>query len=137
MKKILDGEKRVELRRRKPRSGPGDWIAIYETMPSKSLVAVAQIIELKVSSPQRLWSRVKHDAGVEKHEYDEYFQGANKAVGIEIEQPILFTSPVPLDQLREIWPCFNPPQGFLYLNTKQIQFVFDQIEPRQEEKMVA
>ncbi|MBN73820.1 MAG: hypothetical protein CME32_31575 [Gimesia sp.] len=130
VKKILDGEKRVELRRRKPRSVPGDWIAIYATIPSKSLVAVAQISEIKVSSPQLLWGRVKHDAGVEKHEYDEYFQGANQAVGIVIIQPKMLFRPLPLDELRVMWPQFNPPQGFLYLSDQQTQQIFGFIDER-------
>lgn len=128
VEKILSGEKRVELRRRKPRCVPGDWIAIYETTPTKELVAIAQVSEVRVNSPQCLWRSVNAISGVSKREFDDYFTGSDKAVGILIQQPVVLPRPVPLAHLRREWRNFNPPQGFLYLTRSQMQFVLDRVE---------
>jgi hypothetical protein len=45
-----------------------------------------------------------------------------------IQQPKPLPTPVPLAELREAWPQFNPPQGFLYLSANQVRFVLDRIE---------
>lgn len=125
--KILSGEKRVELRRRKPRSLPGDWVAIYETSPTKALVAIAQVIEVRVMSPHCLWRSVNSIAGVNKREFDDYFMGANQAVGIVIQTPLKLSKPIQLDDLRKTWDRFNPPQGYLYLTQSQSQHVIDRV----------
>lgn len=130
VERILDGEKQVELRRRKPRSQPDDWMAIYESSPTKSLVAIAQVTEVRVHSPQCLWRGVRSVAGIAKHEFDEYFADCNRAVGIMFHSVIRLTDPVPLDDLRSSWPGFHPPQGFLYLSQTQKALVLDRIPQR-------
>ena len=127
VEKILSGDKRVELRRRKPRSQPGDWLAIYESAPTMALVAVTQITEVRANSPQYLWRSVGPISGVTKKEFDDYFTGTDQAVGIMIEVPTELHSPIPLSDLRTAWPRFNPPQGFLYLSDEQQRFVIDQV----------
>lgn len=127
VEKIRSGEKRVELRRRKPRSQPTDWLAIYECSPTMALVAVAQIVEVRVSSPRCLWRRVRSIAGVTKKEFDAYFIGSDQAIGIEIQTPLELPTPIPLDDLRVAWPRFNPPQGFIYLTESQQQFVIERL----------
>jgi len=125
VEKILNGEKQAELRRRKPRSKPGDWLAIYETTPSKLLVAVAKVVEVRVSNPRCLWRSCGSVSGVTRREFNEYFTGTDQAVGIMIQPPLAIPRPVPLDELRAAWPGFNPPQGFIYLSDVQQEFVFD------------
>lgn len=127
VEKIFQGEKRVELRRRRPRSSPGDWIAVYSTMPQKKLVGVVQIAEIRVSSPDSLWQSVRQIAGVNHSSYSSYFDGANLAIGILLANPILFSTPIPLKRLRQEWPDFHPPQGFRYLIDEQIEFVIQRL----------
>jgi len=126
--KFRNGTKRVELRRRRPRSQSGDWMAIYESSPTMALVAVARISEVRASSPQCLWRRAGKMSGVSKKEFDEYFAGTDQAVGIFIDQPTELPFPVPLSDLRSVWPKFNPPQAFLYLSDEQQKYVFDQFD---------
>lgn len=125
VEKILSGEKGVELRRRKPRSLPGDWLAIYESAPTMALVAITQITEVRVSSPQCLWRKVGPISGITKDEFDEYFAGTDRAIGIAIKSTLELATPIPLADLRSAWPRFHPPQGFIYLSDSQRQFVLD------------
>ena len=128
VEKILSGEKSVELRRRKPRSLPGDWLAIYETAPTMALVAVTQITEVRINSPQCLWRSIGPVSGITKDEFDEYFAGTDRAVGIVIKSTLELAKPIPLADLRRAWPRFHPPQGFIYLSDSRRQFVLDRAE---------
>lgn len=130
VEKILDGQKRVELRRRKPRSQPDDWMAIYESSPTKALVAIAQVTEVRIKSPQCLWRSVRSIAGIQKQEFDEYFTDCDNAVGIMFRSVIALPSPIQLDDLRSSWPGFHPPQGFLYLTNAQKELVLQGIPKR-------
>jgi predicted transcriptional regulator len=121
--KIFAGEKRVELRRRRPKLKSGDLIAIYATAPRCELVGLARVVNLHESTPQGLWDVVANDAGVDRERYDRYFSGSTKAIGIVLENPVAFLCAPTLEQLRRTWPGFHPPQGFCYLNPEQTPFI--------------
>ena len=121
--KIMVGEKTIELRRQRPRSVVGDWIAVYATTPDRCLRGIVQVKDVRVGDVREIWCQVRTQAGVTKQEYESYFYGAEKAVGIVLKNPISLEIPMPLDQLRETWPNFQPPQGFRYLNNEQVKFV--------------
>ena len=129
-KKILDGEKLVEFRRRRPRSNAGDLIAIYESSPTMALVAVAQVAEVRIESPKCLWRNVQSVAGITKAEFDCYYHGCENAVGIVLKSISVMPDPVSLKDLREEWPKFHPPQGFRYLGESESQFVLSNIPKR-------
>lgn len=121
--RILTGEKTIELRRQRPRSKAGDWIAVYSTTPERQLRGIVQIKEVRVETVGDLWREARSHASVTKKEYDAYFCDADQAVGIVLENPIAFPTPVSLADLRHEWPRFQPPQGFRYLNDEQAQYV--------------
>lgn len=135
--KIFRGEKQVELRRRRPRSNPGDWIAVYSTIPEKQLVGIVQVEEVRVKSPECLWRSVREIAGLKRSDYLGYFCGADQAVGIMIGNPTLLTKPVTLDELRTTWPGFHPPQSFRYLTQEQVQFVVDRLGGTRRQQIAA
>jgi predicted transcriptional regulator len=127
VRKILNGDKLVELRKQKPRSNAGDWIAIYESSPTMALVAVAQVAEVNVLPPKRLWRSVQSTAGITKAEFDNYFNNCENAVGIVLQAVTELPAPVSLNDLRERWPNFHPPQGFRYLGKTESCFVLSKI----------
>lgn len=120
---ILSGQKTVELRRRKPRCVPGDWVAVYSTTPERCLRGIAQVKDVRVGSVRDMWLRVREHAGVSRSEYDEYFAGSKQAIGIQLTNPITLLAPISLSELRNEWPDFQPPQGFRYLDEEQIKFI--------------
>ncbi len=127
---ILSGRKTVELRRLRPRCVPGDWIAIYSTTPERCLRGVAQVSEVTASDSRELWEKVRPSAGVSRVEYETYFAGAKQAVGIVLANPKRLVSPVSLTELRCVWPEFQPPQSFRYLDREQIDFVLSRLNER-------
>jgi len=137
VEKIFNGEKQVELRRRRPRVHPGDWIAIYSSTPHKMLIGVVQIKAVMVAPPSRLWHSVKAVACLKRSAFLSYFDGSSQAVGIAIENPIRLPDPVSLDELRHAWPGFQPPQEFRYLTEKQIDFVVQQLGQDERHRVAA
>ncbi|QDT65631.1 hypothetical protein [Calycomorphotria hydatis] len=126
--KMRAGEKVVELRKQKPRSEPLDWMAIYECSPTMAIVAIAQVSEVAVGNPKRLWRELSSMVGVNKVEFDTYFSGAAKAVGIRISKLMELSDPISLDDFRERWPGFHPPQGFVYLDSFQVDFLMQRVD---------
>ena len=137
VEKILCGEKRVELRRQRPRCQPNDLIAIYSSTPEKLLVGVARINEVRVNSPECLWHDVRAFAGISRPAFFDYFTGADKAVGLMITNVVPLLTPVTLDDLRTEWPGFHPPQGFRYLTASQIDFVLRNLDSPMPDRVTA
>lgn len=127
VRKILSGEKTVELRRQRPRCKAGDWIAIYATTPERCLCGIVQVREVQIGEVDEMWQSVRKQAGVTRDQYDTYFTGSKQAVGIVLENPRTLPAPVSLSELRRVWPEFHPPQSFRYLNEDQIEFVNSQV----------
>lgn len=120
VEKILDGQKTVELRKVKPQLEIGDFILVYESSPSKSLIGWFEIKEIICEKPKILWKKVKNDAGVTKKEFDTYYQKSDMGVAIRIEDRHTIKKPIPLHTVREKWTKFRPPQSFHYLKEEEI-----------------
>lgn len=116
---ILDGSKTVELRRQLPRVNPGDLIALYVSSPVKQLVATLEVVSVETGAPGKLWSVVSAHAGLSRREYDDYFEGAKRAVGIFLRNVRRRRSPVSLNRLRSLIDGFTPPQSFRYLRDQE------------------
>lgn len=80
------------------------------------LVAQFQITSVDRLPLVLLWQTVRHDAGVTKKEFDDYFAGLDSGVAIHISDVKKFRKSVSLDDLRRAWRGFHPPQGFRYLD---------------------
>jgi predicted transcriptional regulator len=113
---ILRGEKTFELRRRAPGLRAGSWIALYATAPEQALTGLVRAEEILVGHPESLWDKVRDGCALEPREYWKYYAGASRAVGIRLADPIPFSEPLRLAQLRRIWPGFRPPRSFCYLD---------------------
>jgi predicted transcriptional regulator len=113
---ILAGVKRVELRRRLPRIAAGDAVVIYATVPTTAVVGFFTVESVERLPLGPLWRRVRDVAGVTRAEYLAYFDGLVEGVAIFVRKAQRLSQPLPLRQLRALWPGFHPPQGFRYLD---------------------
>lgn len=116
---ILSGEKKVELRRRKPsvENGPG---LIYSTTPKMELAATFDVEAVTRTSLSLLWPMVRDVACVTRKEFDAYFQGLESGVVIHLANVRSLQAPISLSSLRIHWPGFQPPQGFRYLDEAEV-----------------
>jgi predicted transcriptional regulator/DNA-binding XRE family transcriptional regulator len=115
-KKIIQGEKTVELRRRFPVSAPrGTFAYIYSTSPVQAMVGRAEITDVIKLPVSQIWRRFSDSASIKKSEFDAYFCGVNEGFALKFANAQPLPRQLDLSELRERFG-FEPPQSFLYAN---------------------
>jgi len=117
--KILDGSKKVELRRTRPVVEVGQPVVIYATVPSAAVVASCTVAEIRTGTPAEIWSMVSALVGVSRAEYNQYFAGSQTAVAIYLEDVEALADQVTLTHLRSTGP-FHPPQTWHFLDRARL-----------------
>jgi predicted transcriptional regulator len=112
---IFEGNKTVELRRRFPKISEGHIVFVYASSPQKELLGSFEVTKIVEETPRCLWRIVKNDAGITKGFFDDYFANATIGYGIFLKNATRFDNPISLDELREKWASFTPPQSYRYL----------------------
>ena len=118
---ILEGRKKVELRRVRSKLEKGDIVLIYTPRPVMALVGGFVVKEVIVAQPGQLWRQVGSLSGLTKHQFTHYYAGASVAFGICFDKAWRLDKPVALVTLRQCWFRFTPPQCFRYLGAKEMR----------------
>ena len=85
VEKIMLGIKKCEFRTRKP-NRVVDKMVIYETSPTKRVVAECILEEVLTLPKEELWNRVKNISGTTKTRFDNYFKKQEYATGFIIKE---------------------------------------------------
>jgi predicted transcriptional regulator len=112
VKRIISGEKRVEIRRRRMHIAKGDRLWIYSTGPSLRIEAVATVASIAYGGVQEIWPSVSDLADISFEEYERYLAGSNSVCVIYLEEVETLSFPLSLVKIREKAPGFHPPQFF-------------------------
>lgn len=113
-KKIFQGIKTIELRRRFPLSGAeGSIVYIYSTSPEMALIGAARIDNVERLPLAALWRKHGKSASIQKSEFDKYFDGLDEGVALKLAEARQFARPLGLLELKERFG-FKAPQSFLY-----------------------
>ena len=123
--KIFSGKKRVELRRVRPRLKRGDMVFVYVPSPQKALVGAFEVKRVIEGIPQFFWKDVKEDAGITLEEFQKYYSGRPLGFAIFLSKTWSFPRSVDLDSLRQVWPEFQPPQGYRYLTPAEANLIWN------------
>lgn len=117
--KLISGKKDIELRKMKPNVQSGDYVIIYASAPVKAVVGFGKVKAIIMCSPQEMWNKHSERLGIDKQGFYSYYNGYNKAVGIEFEiiKPV---APIGLLELRTVDPNFHPPQIYRYVTNDDI-----------------
>lgn len=118
VKKLIDGTKRTELRRVKPRLQKGDIVLIYESAPTMALVGFGVVESVLQDRPESLWFLVGCSSGISKEEFNNYYSGVAVGYAINLSEIVTLVTPVALDTLRRQIDGFHPPQSYRYLCRK-------------------
>lgn len=121
--KIFSGTKTVELRRIFPKATI-DTVLMYVTSPVKALVGITTVEKVIVQHPFALWKRVRNEAGITYEEFETYYEGASLGYAIFLDEVKRFSQPISLNELREQWAGFQPPQSYFYLHVDQIKWIY-------------
>jgi predicted transcriptional regulator len=111
--KILSGEKRIELRRQRPKLEPGDVVVVYVTSPLSQIVGAFSVARVVSMGVEAMWRRHRPLLGVAREMYDAYFTDRETAYGIAIDR-VWASNPVRLNTLRRRFDGFFPPQSYMY-----------------------
>lgn len=115
---ILAGKKTVEIRRRIPALKVGTRLWIYATQPLGAIVGTAIVEKVIEDTPTELWKTCMDQIALGQCEYDEYFAGTDRALGIVLSK-ITKWEPISIDKLRKIREGFHPPRVLLRLSRQE------------------
>lgn len=108
---ILDGVKRVELRR-VPVMRDIDAVAMYVTAPVQRVVGWFTVADVVEASPSAAWREYGPVSGLSRREFRDYFSGSSRATVLLVKEPVRLVSPLCLDELS----LSSAPQGLVYLS---------------------
>ncbi len=106
---LVSGAKTVEFRKR-PLAPDVTHVAVYATRPVGRVVAIFSIDEQVSDSPQNLWERFRHVAGISRPKFLKYFAGYARGVGIQVGQLVRIDHVT----LEDAFGINRPPQGVQY-----------------------
>jgi len=114
-RKIIEGVKSVELRRRfADEVESGSILLIYSTSPVQAIVGYATIREVCKLPIRELWHRFGSDACVPRDRFYDYFRGLDEGYAISLGDVHRFVRNVTASALRKKFG-FIPPQSYMYL----------------------
>lgn len=105
---LLAGTKRVELRRRFRRLPRGAIVALYVSAPVQAIVGAVAVRATRIASPSELWAAHAAEVGVDRHVFETYFRGVDRAVAIQVEQARRWPTPLGLPALRALGFTTHP-----------------------------
>lgn len=110
-KVILEGKKRYEFRKNKPKTSV-TRIVLYASSPQQQVVGEATIDEILEGSPDEIWSITKGFAGITKQFFSSYYAGRGKAIAYKLSEVTVYETPKDLSDFG----VARAPQSFTYLD---------------------
>ena len=109
---IVEGIKRVELRRSFPVSNIGKKCFIYSSSPTQAVIGDCLISNIEKLSIEELWSKYSDTAMICWDDFKSYFEGKEFGYAISISKPKRYEKSV---DLKNNFDLSRPPQSFCYI----------------------
>ena len=110
--KIFSGEKKFEFRKRAFRNVEVHTVVVYSTMPVGRIIGEFTIKQIHQDSPKSIWNKTKLFSGIDENFFNEYYDGRDIAVAIEVDKSFLYKESI---NPKEEYENFTAPQSFMYL----------------------
>lgn len=110
VERIISGEKKYEFRKSVCKRKV-DKIIIYSTSPVMKVVGEADIKEILVDNPEKIWAITQKQSGVKKEFFDKYYEGKEEAIAYELEHVVAYEKPKKLLD----YGIKTAPQSFCYV----------------------
>ena len=111
VERIMCGEKKYEFRKNLCRRKV-DKIIIYSTSPVMKVVGEAEVEEVLVDEPRKIWEITKKHSGINQEFFYEYYDGRTQAVAYKLNNIVEYAKPKVLAD----YGVNVAPQSFCYLN---------------------
>ncbi len=123
-KKILSGNKTIELRKCSPqRVSENNYVVLYVTNPIMEIWGIYKIKNILSDEVDLFWNKYNKNLGVSKNEYYSYYINSKKAFGIELEEvKKLDEYSIKLIDIKKMIPSFSPPQTYKYFKKQIFSF---------------
>lgn len=109
--RIMCGEKKYEFRKNLCKRKV-DKIVIYSTSPVMKVVGEAEVEDILVDEPSKIWDITKENSGVKQEFFNEYYDGRKQAVAYKLNNVIEYTTP----KMLQDYGINAAPQSFCYLD---------------------
>jgi len=114
--RILNRNKRIELRRKFSTKWLGYRINLYASSPVMSLVGEARIAGITVNEPDMIWEKFGNEIGCSRAEFDAYCVGTKQIYAIELDEVKPYRDRIPLVLASQmIKEELVPPQSYFTL----------------------
>lgn len=112
-KKIMNGDKLIEIRKKFNRKWKNHKVTIYSSSPRKELVGYATINNVIEEKPEIVWSCYSSQLGCSKSEFDDYTKGQDKVYAIFLADVNKFYNDLSLNYLSNFLEKeIHPPQSY-------------------------
>lgn len=113
---ILSGLKKFEFRKVAFKKHNVTSVIIYSTKPVGKVVGEFDIKKTHIDSPEAIWKKTRHHAGINKKLFNAYYADSSLAVALEIGEVRPYKTPIDLSDIRR---GLTPPQSFCYISDGQ------------------
>jgi predicted transcriptional regulator len=111
-KKIFDGSKKFEFRRRLYKNQSVETVIVYASAPISKVIGEFEIETVLHSELDALWDATKEFSGISEEYYLKYFEGKDKGYAIQVKNSTVYDNPMPIRERFGI----SPPQSFAYVD---------------------
>ncbi len=118
---VFEGHKKIELRRRIAAHIENFDVFVYVSSPVKQLRGGFSIEEVWTGTPEDLWSRVSKLAGVDRNDFDAYYEGLKHVYALKITNVWEYKCPENLQDLRRRFPNFVVPQSWRFVKDEEYE----------------
>ncbi len=114
---ILEGRKRVEIRKRFRMKWQGSRVNLYSSRPVASLVGEARISYIDYESPETIWMKYENEIGASKEDFDNYVGNEKNVYAIVLDEIKSYIDAIPVTRLSHLVDCeLRPPQSYFCLD---------------------
>jgi predicted transcriptional regulator len=113
---IMEGKKKIEVRRRFAARWINESVKLYSSKPEQALRGEATVEGVVQDTPSRIWERFGPEIGCTKQEYDEYTNDAQVVCAIKLGDVRSYSENVPIADLSALVDVdLCPPQSYCEL----------------------
>lgn len=107
---IMNGNKLYEFRKKACKRHV-DKIIIYSTTPVMMVVGEADVEDILIDKPDKIWKMTENRSGIKKSFFDQYFHNSDQAVAYKLKNIIKYEQPKKLIEIG----VKKAPQSFQYI----------------------
>ena len=116
IKKMENGEKVVEIRKKFNPRWKGCRVTLYSSTPTQALYGYAVIKKIDRGSPDYIWEKYKKDIGSDRDNFVKYANNSNRVYAIHLDNYETYLSPLFLEQISHLTKKdLKPPQSYFSL----------------------